>query len=473
MLTRIAILILLSVATANAAASGSQIAWSPVTFVSDRGERTPAERGVLKVPARHAHAGGPKYALVMIRFKSTSEHPGPPIVYLAGGPGGSGIAAAKGPRFRLFQKLRADADVIALDQRGTGASSKPPVCAFERPLEGDTKWTEAAVQAFLKHEAAHCRRFWAQRHVDLGSFNTWESAADLDDLRRALGVDKIALWGISYGTHLALAALKSHPDSFSRAVLVSSEDLDQTLKLPARSERYFRRLAAFTGTPDLVPRLHRLLDRLDRRPRRVTVADPRTKHATRLWFTGYDLRLLLSFFYVADPARARTLPARIKAMEGGDFARVAGELLRLRGLYGGFRGMPEAMDLASWTSPERLALVKKQARSAIIGDALNFPLPLLDPGDLGLTPLPPSYRVAFASSTPVLLFSGTLDGRTFPEAHRETASQFEHATLVKVVNAGHNLMMPSPQVQTRIVQFLGGAAVAGTPIVVAASAGPH
>ncbi|WP_204350404.1 hypothetical protein, partial [Klebsiella pneumoniae] len=41
------------------------------------------------------------------------------------------------------------------------------------------------------------------------------------------------------------------------------------------------------------------------------------------------------------------------------------------------RGMPEAMDLASGISPARLAQVRREGRTAVLGEALNFPMPQL------------------------------------------------------------------------------------------------
>mgnify|MGYP001429206030 CR=1 FL=1 len=59
-----------------------------------------------------------------------------------------------------------------------------------------------------------------------------------------LGAERVTLWGISYGTHLAMAALKAIPDEIDRAILASAEGLDQTVKLPSRTEAYIERLQA-------------------------------------------------------------------------------------------------------------------------------------------------------------------------------------------------------------------------------------
>src|SRR3546814_17650877 len=71
-----------------------------------------------------------------------------------------------------------------------------------------------------------------------------ESAADLEILRQQIGAAKLNLWGISYGTHLALAATRQMGDRIDRVVLASVEGTDQTLKLPARTDDFLERVGA-------------------------------------------------------------------------------------------------------------------------------------------------------------------------------------------------------------------------------------
>src|SRR5687768_11018630 len=103
----------------------------PYTFENDKGEKVAAEFGTLFVPEKRSDPNSNLIELAFVRFKSTSNNPGPPIVYLAGGPGGSGIGAATGSRFPLFMAFRKIGDVIAFDQRGTGYS-KPNLGCYER-----------------------------------------------------------------------------------------------------------------------------------------------------------------------------------------------------------------------------------------------------------------------------------------------------------------------------------------------------
>src|SRR5918992_2394587 len=103
----------------------------PYTFTNAAGEKTESEFGTLLVPENRSNPQTNLIELAFVRFKSTSKTPGPPIVYLAGGPGGTGTGAASGSRFPLFMALREIGDVIAFDQRGTG-HSKPNLGCYER-----------------------------------------------------------------------------------------------------------------------------------------------------------------------------------------------------------------------------------------------------------------------------------------------------------------------------------------------------
>src|SRR5918997_754913 len=134
----------------NAQPKAGTLKIKPYTFENSKGEKVPAEFGTLLVPENRSDPQSNLIELAFVRFKSTAKNPGPPIVYLAGGPGGSGIGTATGSRFPLFMALREIADVIAFDQRGTG-HSKPNLGCFNRlALPRDVAPTrEAAIKELL------------------------------------------------------------------------------------------------------------------------------------------------------------------------------------------------------------------------------------------------------------------------------------------------------------------------------------
>jgi pimeloyl-ACP methyl ester carboxylesterase len=58
--------------------------------------------------------------------------------------------------------------------------------------------------------------YWAcaadlRQMADLTAYNTAASAADVNDLRLALGYEQINLWGGSYGARLALEVMRDYP----------------------------------------------------------------------------------------------------------------------------------------------------------------------------------------------------------------------------------------------------------------------
>ena len=55
--------------------------------------------------------------------------------------------------------------------------------------------------------------------ADLDAYHTAAIAADVEDLRRALGYEELNLWGTSYGTWVALAAMRDHPEGIRSVIL--------------------------------------------------------------------------------------------------------------------------------------------------------------------------------------------------------------------------------------------------------------
>jgi pimeloyl-ACP methyl ester carboxylesterase len=133
---------------------------------------------------------GRRIELVFARLKSTAAAPGAPIVYLDGGPGGSGIGIVRVPGYyRLFDGMRAIGDVILLSQRGTGLSSPRLTCRGNgAPIPLDLFLSADRMAEVLGPRAAACAAELRGKGIDLSAYNTIASADDLEDLRAALGV---------------------------------------------------------------------------------------------------------------------------------------------------------------------------------------------------------------------------------------------------------------------------------------------
>lgn len=432
-------------------------------FKGWRGEETDAERGFFEVPEDRRDPRSRKIRLGYVRFPSTAARPGPPIVYLAGGPGGEATGAATGPRFPIFMALRGVADVIAFDQRGTGLSSTIP----DRPVSSRPapEFTRSGLTSYFRSELEDAWGDWIRAGVAMPGYNTEQNADDVDDLRRHLGAEKIDLWGTSYGSHLALSILKRHGGRVNRVALSSLEGQDQTVKLPARIDAYLRDVdtlmgsdpAARAAVPDLLALMRRVHAKLEAQPVATKVTLNGAPAEIRMG--GFGVQMLAGGM-IANPPALAMLPAMYLALDAGQTAMLTPFLGDTAGLLS-LRGMPEAMDLASGISPRRLAQVRREARTAVLGDALNFPMPHLAgaiPGiDLGAP-----FRAPIRIDHPALLIAGSLDGRTPLAEQDEVAAQFRRKSRIIVKNAGHNVFEAHPEVQPLLVRFFGGGTVADT-----------
>jgi len=444
-----------------AAAAGEE----KFVFETRSKQRVEAFRGSFTVPENRRAKGSRMIAIKYVRLAATADNAGPPIVYLAGGPGASGIEAIN-YRYQMFMAMRQHGDVIAVDQRGTGASNEVPECHSKQVVPITNEISDRAFAEYYRRALKECLAFWRHSSVDLAGYNTLQSALDLEALRRHLGTDKIILWGTSYGSHLALAALKEMESGIDRVVISSVEGLDQTIKLPARADDYVARLqwaidtqpAAKAAYPDIAALMRRVHAKLDRKPLLVQL---RSRDGSRIDYLlqRRDMQLLAAGL-IADPRSAALLLDMYQVLDRGvapPFERIPARLLPDNFVDPGkpilLEGMPVAMDIASGMTAERRSKVSKQAKTAILGAYLDVTFvfdglaPELDLGE--------AFRSKPKSDVPVLVLSGTLDGRTDIESQREAVSDLRNVTLVTVKNAGHNLLDEhSQEVQEMIDQFL-------------------
>jgi pimeloyl-ACP methyl ester carboxylesterase len=449
----------------------AQLKIKPYVFENEKKEKVDAEFGTLLVPENRSNPESNLIELAFVRFKSTAKNPGPPIVYLAGGPGGSGIWTAKGSRFPLFMALREIADVIAFDQRGVGYS-KPYLQCFDRlALQLDVAPTREAAIKELRDKSRSCASYWRDiQRVDLTGYNTNESADDLEDLRKALGVPQISLWSISYGTHLAFATMRRHPQSIHRAILAGTEGPDHTYKLPSNIQKHLEDLAAVIQAdpvvgkeiPDFLGLMKSVFDRLDAKPETVEITDPQTKLKVKVIVNKFVMQ------YIVASNIGTTLSARFPALfyraSKGDFTNPAQVWLsQSRDEIG--VAMSYMMDCASGQTAARRERIAREAKGTLLEDLFNFPFPDIctewNAPDLG-----DEFRSPVKSDIPVLFISGTLDARTPISNAEEYRKGFSNSTHMIIEGAVHSdpLFLSSPKIKEGMMEFLRGQPVTTTKI---------
>ena len=185
-----------------------------------------------------------------------------PVFALAGGPGDASTGL-RGAIARAWPAVRDRRDVVLVDQRGTGRSS-PLHCAMNVAADP----ASAFGHIFDRTLFTRCRETLAATH-DLGAYTTAAAADDLDEIRAALGYEKIIVWGGSYGTRLAQAYVQRHGPRAAFLVIDGVAPIDVAIigRYPVHLQ------AAVDAVPDAAAPLHRLAAQLHSAPARTTLVD--------------------------------------------------------------------------------------------------------------------------------------------------------------------------------------------------------
>ena len=175
--------------------------------------------GFLIVAENRRHPQGRSIKLPFIYVESNNPNKSPdPVLYTGGGPGVSSLHPVTSIVRRSLLRNR---DYIAFEQRGTHFAQPNLECENPR---------NAIQHAYLEHRSVDDARLSSVRRrrkqlikdgIDLSAYNTDESAADIEDLRRLLQIDSLNLMGISYSGGLMLAVLQKYPEHIRSLTLDS------------------------------------------------------------------------------------------------------------------------------------------------------------------------------------------------------------------------------------------------------------
>src|SRR5918999_141119 len=165
-----------------------------------------AKCGTLQVYENRAARKGRKIDIYVLVLPATGEKREPdPLFYFAGGPGSAAASEDAPGAAQGFAKIREHRDLVFVDQRGTGQSNGLECAMFD---PGDP---QSHFGYFFPLESVRKCREQLEPKADLTLYTTPLAVADIDDIRAALGYDKINLFGGSYGTRAATVYLRRHP----------------------------------------------------------------------------------------------------------------------------------------------------------------------------------------------------------------------------------------------------------------------
>lgn len=382
----------------------------------------------------------------------------PALGAIVANPGGPGMAATSfAPYDSAFAPLRARRDILLIDPRGTGRSG-----ALSCP-------GLAQLDPLTVRKAAIAPACAPELGPRAGLYGTAAVADDIDAVRAALGIDRLDLWGDSYGTFLMQVYAARHPDHVRSIVLDGAFPVvaDPWGRDVLRGVRRVigltcRRTQRCSGGRVLAD-VQRLATRLRRHPRHFSAHSPLGIVRLRL-----GERELADATFAGGRAEAfGWLPAAVAAAVDHDDALLQRLVFGQRvGDVAALTADPAQVSLADaaavechdYTRPYDLgappAVRREQFRRRLAAlDVRAFrpfsPAAWVDTSVTGIDagpacldwPADPTAGSPLRGSTlpavPVLVMSGDLDSNTPVEQGRRVAAQFRHATLAVVANAGH------------------------------------
>lgn len=377
-----------------------------------------ARCGTVSVPENRRDPGGRLIALnVIVLPAEMGRDRLPPLFDIDGGPG---LPATKNAEFYASNGVSKDRDVILLDQRGTGLSN-PLTC----PELGSVPPTEP----MLPGPAVRRCRDTLSSKADLTAYGTTDAVADLEAVRTALGYGKIDLFGLSYGTTVALRYMHRYPDTVRSAVLMGvapPDAMPPRYHASAGAEALRLLIEDCARDTDCNRRFPNLAGTLDKA--RIGIARKQGALAAELFMERLRTRMYA-------PASRAALPLAIERAAAGD----------PQGVYGGSDGagppVADGMFLVI-TCSESLAKMDVEAAAAVAratpfgdyrlrrqGEACQgWPVARTNADHLALP---------VSSSASVLVVSGAMDPVT-PPAWGETVSRsLRNARHVVLPGGGH------------------------------------
>jgi pimeloyl-ACP methyl ester carboxylesterase len=424
-----------------------------------------ARCGQLVVPEDRAHPNGRTISLSVAIIPSKAAIPKPdPIVWLAGGPGDDALTEIQ---MALAGDLNSNRDVIFMSQRGTYTAKPKLTCSVvdrwpEKTLDMpyDAPATGRAYVAATKK----CRAQLLKKGVDLGAYNTLESSNDLDELRQALGIKEWNVYGISYGTDLALNYMRMHPQG------IRSVGIDGVFPPPlaggvaswaSAGEGINAIFKACTEDPkchgrygDIGATWRRLVRKYEAAPRTVRVPVQGVKGKVAVKISG---GMLLQWTVSPGTHLAGKVPADIDALAHGNPVPVASTWaapkLNPAGIGVLSNGLFSGVSCGEWVPYESVASVVAAGRKAfptfprsIWENAPNLPFMRQNCAAWNVPAVPAEVRDVTHSQIPTLVVDAQYDGQTAASFGPLVARTLPNSTVVTIPNVAHvAFASPSPE----------------------------
>jgi pimeloyl-ACP methyl ester carboxylesterase len=416
--------------------------------------------GKYEVYENRQSQAGRRIALnIMVLPASGGKPEADPFFPLAGGPGQSATEAF--PLTGYVPRIRALRDVVMVDQRGTGKSNLLQ-CALLNLDDAQAVLGEP----YSLDKIRECRAE-SDKKADTTQYTTSIAADDLDEVRQALGYDKINIFGGSYGTKAALVYLRRHGDHVKTLTLEAVASPQYLIPLPfARALQTSidgvialcaADAACHAGYPDLRKEFDAVIDRLGKSPAKFEI-NHQTVTLSREMFIS-KLRALL---YI--PQFVSAFPLIVHNAYENDWSRYGSTVLTLSGALENVvaRGASFAAICAEDVPGLTESVIRNSTQGTYLGDAQvrryqKYCQAWGTPGSI-----PKDFYAPVRSQVPTLLISGVLDPATPPETAQQAARNLSNSRLIAVKQGTHGT--GSPCIDELISEFVKQGSAAGLDV---------
>ncbi|MGH9840093.1 MAG: alpha/beta fold hydrolase [Blastocatellia bacterium] len=392
---------------------------------------------------------GRRIGLRLAVLPALGEKPAPdPLFILAGGPG---QAATDNAEFfaDVFAGVRRERDLVLVDQRGAGGSHRLGCNPYGKELQ--SYFNERFPVAGVKRCRAEL-----EPQADLRLYTTAVAMDDLDEVRAALGYERINLFGTSYGTRAAQVYLRRYPRHVRSVILkgVMSVDLAPVPGVERALELLFEDCAADAvcraAYPEIKQEYVRVLARLDQGAVSVELPNPETGRPEQIELPRLVLLSTLRGLLQNTGAANQTL-ALIHAAARNDFTPLAKYVVASRRAFGG--AVAVGMSLSVLCTED----VGMKPGTSIIGpDNLTAVCREWPHGKRTRREAMP-----VRSAVPALLITGWLDPATPPQWAEAVAKHLPNSLNLVIRNGSHSNTGLAPCVNEIMTKFVATSSVKG------------
>lgn len=393
--------------------------------------------------------------IVVIKNHTSSNPKTGPLLYLSGGPGAATGLDKQGIEnwWNWVEENDWASEVVLFDQRGTGLSQPhldcPEVTAMVYDILGKSLNSQEELSLWKK-TTEMCYTSLRQKGISLSSYTSAHNSHDVGELIELLGGDQWNLYGVSYGTRLALNVIREYPEKIRSVVLdsVYPPEVDEFIELPFIYDNaldiLFRGCQSDAGCRKAFPHLessfHALLKKFKESPVKFTVQDPNAGRNIKVLIND-DRLMEIVFYSLYSWDIIQTLPAALEMAHHGDYEPL----------------QPLVEDYADWLLNKNFSQAvylsvecydsdPNLTREQFLAKVAQFPRSerfVEHQWDYNLCHVwkvghaQKQFREPVSSSIPTLFLSGQYDPVTPPLWARRAANHFNQGYFVTLPSVGH------------------------------------